>query len=67
MNVGSRFCLDIDECLEWTFQCPDPSQRCENTQGSYKCKCEAGLYWINNTCKGESLGKVLILFRNDVP
>jgi len=55
------FGLDIDECLEWTFQCSDASQRCVNTQGSYKCKCEDGLYWINETCKGESFGSEVLV------
>ena len=45
---------DIDECMEFTFNC-DPSQKCENTPGSYKCVCDEGLYWIDNMCKGDLL------------
>jgi hypothetical protein len=44
--------LDINECMRWTFNCTDSSQICVNTDGSYKCECEEGLYWIDNKCKG---------------
>ena len=53
---------DIDECLEFTFQCQDESQKCKNTRGSYKCVCDEGLYWIDNKCKGKKLQSYLYLF-----
>ncbi|XP_031555829.1 mucin-like protein [Actinia tenebrosa] len=37
--------------MRWEFNCTDPSQLCVNTAGSYKCDCEAGLYWIDNKCR----------------
>lgn len=51
--------LDVDECQEWTFNCTDDSQKCENTYGSYKCVCDEGLYWIDNMCKGAAFTFVL--------
>ena len=38
--------------MEFTFQCQDASQKCENLYGSYKCVCGEGLYWIDNKCQG---------------
>ena len=68
VHFYERLCSrsDIDECLEWTFQCPDPSQRCQNTQGFYKCNCEDGLYWINETCKGKRFSFDVLVYRNNV-
>ena len=43
---------DIDECMEYTFQCQDASQTCSNIHGSYKCVCGEDLYWIDNKCQG---------------
>ena len=43
---------DIDECMEFTFQCQDASQTCSNLHGSYKCVCGEDLYWIDNKCQG---------------
>ncbi|XP_071041480.1 cysteine-rich with EGF-like domain protein 2-B [Parasteatoda tepidariorum] len=35
------YCTDIDECLN-TEACPGPGTLCENTFGSYKCRCQQG-------------------------
>ena len=48
------FLSDINECLNSSlFSCPGKSRVCENIPGSYKCKCQSGLFYINNTCTGE--------------
>jgi len=31
------FLLDIDECIESSNSCPDPSTICVNTEGAYEC------------------------------
>ncbi|XP_053408702.1 uncharacterized protein LOC123559399 isoform X2 [Mercenaria mercenaria] len=42
---------NIDECTENTFTCPDNST-CEDTDGSYRCNCDAGfIKTINMTCE----------------
>ena len=45
--------------MEFTFQCQDASQKCENLYGSYKCVCGEGLYWIDNKCQGLSISLVV--------
>ncbi|XP_076821613.1 uncharacterized protein LOC143468345 isoform X3 [Clavelina lepadiformis] len=40
---------DIDECITNTHNCDDTAT-CENTDGGYKCVCEAGFFWNGNTC-----------------
>ena len=53
MESHSGLCTDIDECEEFkgTNLC---NGICENTPGSYACKCPAGykLGTDNRTCKG---------------
>lgn len=45
---------DIDECLDPNlFSCPGQFRVCVNTPGNYTCECQAGLFYINNTCQGE--------------
>ena len=43
MKYGSKclFFLDIDECKAKTSSC-GPGAFCENTVGSFRCKCPAG-------------------------
>ncbi|XP_038671359.1 mucin-4-like [Scyliorhinus canicula] len=36
-----RFCIDIDECLDYTA-CPNRNSICINTEGSYICMCRQG-------------------------
>ena len=52
-----RFCfVDIDECL--SDPCSGQVQNvCENTEGSYMCKCPTGYEYSQNddTCSGEIL------------
>lgn len=48
------FLSDINECLNSSlFSCPGKSRICENIPGNYTCKCQSGLFYINNTCTGE--------------
>lgn len=42
--------LDLNECEDGTALC---SQKCENTEGSYFCKCDERYYKLgadNKTC-----------------
>ncbi|XP_053372749.1 uncharacterized protein LOC123561027 [Mercenaria mercenaria] len=51
--------VDIDECTEKTFTCPN-NATCENTDGSYDCICADGFVKTNGTCRecdGFSYGK----------
>ena len=50
VNGSKNDCVDIDECK--TTACPRYS-KCENTEGSYRCQCNAGykpsgLGWVSN-------------------
>ncbi|XP_028519369.1 mucin-like protein [Exaiptasia diaphana] len=56
LSADNVTCVDIDECIEWTFNC-SASLRCENTIGSYNCRCQEGLYWIDNRCRELSSGE----------
>ena len=53
---------DIDECVEQNGVC---SQHCENTDGSYICKCSDGYKKLEDghTCKKID-GNVKYLWRN---
>lgn len=43
---------DIDECVEKPFIC-GPNSTCTNSQGSYKCACDAGFQSSNGAnCTG---------------
>lgn len=46
--------LDIDECFERRSGC---NQICENTAGSFVCKCRSGFKMLENqrTCIGRAL------------
>lgn len=43
--------VDINECENGVAKC---SQDCENTQGSYRCKCRPGYKFAhdNSSCTG---------------
>ncbi|CAH1775918.1 unnamed protein product [Owenia fusiformis] len=48
MNEAGK-CVDIDECAEETYDCPDNS-RCANTFGNYRCLCKPGFRSMNGEC-----------------
>ena len=43
--------LDLDECAEGTHNC-DVNAECNNTLGSYNCKCKDGFRGNGTNCKG---------------
>lgn len=43
---------DVDECSRSTHKCGSNSD-CENTLGSYKCKCKQGYSGDGNFCEGK--------------
>ncbi|XP_036911523.1 protein disulfide isomerase CRELD1 isoform X2 [Sturnira hondurensis] len=51
-QVGSK-CLDVDECE--TEVCPGENERCENTEGSYRCVCAEGYKQIEGICVKEHI------------
>ena len=44
--------LDIDECANGTHSC-DVNALCNNTQGSYNCKCKDGFRGDGMNCTGK--------------
>ena len=55
----SILCADVDECLAENSACPG-GFHCENTFGSFSCKCKAGFNQVGDTCAG-------IISRGDKP
>ena len=55
-NGLSGLTADVDECTTGNANC---AQTCTNTDGGYKCDCQAG-YSVNNdgTCSGDRLSSV---------
>uniref|UniRef100_A0A8W4FEL2 protein disulfide-isomerase n=1 Tax=Sus scrofa TaxID=9823 RepID=A0A8W4FEL2_PIG len=51
-QVGSK-CLDVDECE--TAVCPGENEKCENTEGSYRCICAEGYKQIEGICVKEQI------------
>ena len=47
----SVLCADVDECLAENFSCPSELD-CENTFGSYSCKCDSGFIQDGDICAG---------------
>ena len=45
---------DVDECSEDKHNC-SPKAACQNTVGSFKCKCNDGYQGDGKTCLGERL------------
>lgn len=39
---SNRECIDIDECSLYGDKLCGPGGRCDNTVGSFRCKCESG-------------------------
>ena len=56
----SVLCADVDECLADNSTCPSESD-CENTFGSFSCKCEPGFIYDGDICEG------IIICRGDKP
>lgn len=54
-----RFSVDIDECRERRSGC---SQECENTIGSYVCRCSKGYEMMPNGryCRGRNEQNILL-------
>jgi len=53
LNKDGYECEDINECVDEDFyNCTDEFHMCVNTRGSYKCKCEQDLYFIDGKCRG---------------
>lgn len=51
-QVGSK-CLDVDECE--TVVCPGQDERCENTEGGYRCVCAEGYKQAGGLCVKEQV------------
>uniref|UniRef100_A0A5F9CHJ0 protein disulfide-isomerase n=1 Tax=Oryctolagus cuniculus TaxID=9986 RepID=A0A5F9CHJ0_RABIT len=51
-QVGSK-CLDVDECE--TVVCPGQDERCENTEGGYRCVCAEGYKQVGGLCVKEQV------------
>ena len=47
---GITGCIDINECEENSFSCPENSI-CTNTIGTYLCQCKEGFTQIGNSCQ----------------
>lgn len=52
-NPSSPSCVDINECVESPNVCG--IGQCENTIGSYKCRCAPGFQFIGSSCFGKGL------------
>ncbi|KAH9523898.1 hypothetical protein Btru_047351 [Bulinus truncatus] len=48
---GANCSVDINECLDNPLACPDYSI-CQNTIGSFECKCKEGLNMTADKCDG---------------
>lgn len=44
---------DINECTEGNHGCIGRNQTCINVPGTYKCRCDGGLFMHNGECKAE--------------
>ena len=54
-------CEDIDECIEQTDDCDDPSRAdCTNNAGGYVCSCKPGFSGDGKNCF------VVVSFHSDV-
>ena len=65
--VSCIVCLpsDIDECEEATDDCPEGA--CENTPGTFICKCPEGQVLVGDKCEGEALLEPGMVVRDKVP
>ena len=48
----TSFSKDVDECSEDKHNC-SPKAACQNTEGSFKCKCNHGYQGDGESCIGE--------------
>ena len=44
---------DVNECVDGTSNCSADAM-CNNTKGSYRCKCKPGSTGDGRTCKGKT-------------
>ena len=51
-SVAMNF-TDINECADGTSKCSADAM-CNNTEGSYRCKCKPGFTGNGRTCKGKT-------------
>ncbi|XP_053386930.1 uncharacterized protein LOC123542087 [Mercenaria mercenaria] len=67
--IGSTCSEDIDECEENPTLCQSKeNSTCENTNGSYKCRCNEGLREQGNICTDSAiLIAVVVTFETDLP
>ena len=62
---GADCSHDVDECTDNTHNCTSkPFSTCENTPGSFVCKCDDGYYTENGQCSGKILDLVSLLRYN---
>ena len=52
-SVAMNF-TDINECADGTSNCSADAM-CDNTEGSYRCKCKPGFTGDGRTCKGKTV------------
>ena len=50
--VATNF-TDVNECADGTSNCSADAM-CNNTKGSYRCKCKPGFTGDGRTCKGKT-------------
>lgn len=57
-DVSFLFCIEIDECKEETYNCPEFSS-CKNQNGSYECLCKGGYRKASDgNCSGNVLKSI---------
>ena len=58
-SVAMNF-TDINECADGTSKCSADAM-CNNTEGSYRCKCKPGFNGDGRTCNGKTEPCFMIL------
>ena len=53
LNTIFLYVLDADECTEGTHNCDANGAVCNNTPGSYNCRCKDGFVGNGITCTGK--------------
>ena len=54
--------LDINECKNGTYICPENSS-CENTEGSFECKCNRKYIKVMDGDIMKCIGKIPLLIK----